>query len=149
MMILVLGREAGDKGGNCLSAFSYRRIISPGRAFLCCLLHHWDTDKSAKRAKRARRCAEKMTVDESCQQRWDREMKTDWKTTSHLSPPSPPPPLHERLDKNRRAVTQLAAVYVLRRHVNLKVWQPGCISTDTYKCIYAHRHTPLQIHAHN
>lgn len=35
-MILVLGREAGDKGGNCLSAFSYRRIISPGRAFLCC-----------------------------------------------------------------------------------------------------------------
>lgn len=36
MMILVLGREAGDKGGNCVSAFSYRRIISPGRAFLCC-----------------------------------------------------------------------------------------------------------------
>lgn len=98
-----------------------------------------------KRAKRARGCAEKMTVEELCSHRWDRERKRQTERQfpiyHHLSSSS------ERLNKKRRAVTQFAAVYTLRRHMNLEVWQPGCISTDTHKRVHAYKHTAMQMRA--
>lgn len=80
-----------------LSAFSSRRIISPGSAFLCCqpmlVASLWLRHRhKCKRAKRARRCAEKMTVEEKKRQ-IERQLPI-----YHLFPSS-----SERLDKKTQS----------------------------------------------